>query len=430
MSLSTRSIPSRGPQHEPTISCPHCQNEIRLTESLAAPLLKMRESEFARREGELREQQEVLVRERELLDRQVADKLILERKRVAEEEQRKARLALGVEIESKQRELNDLAAVLKSRDEKLAEAQKAQADVVRQKRELEEQRRALELTVEQRVSASVSEIQVKAKQEADEHAKLKVAEKEQLIQSMQKQIEELRRKSEQGSQQIQGEVMELELEELLTDRFTHDTIARVPKGEFGGDVLQQVLSPSGIVCGTILWESKRTKNWSDGWLAKLRQDQRTAKAEIAVIVSHALPKEVTTFDLIDGVYVVSPQCIVPVATLLRKALLELTLARQSAQGQETKAALIYEYLTGPRFRHRVQAIVEAFTSMQDDLNAEKKAIQKQWAKRETQIERVMSSTVGMYGDLQGIAGRGLEEIDGISVMKLEGQTAVLDRDRR
>jgi hypothetical protein len=197
----------------------------------------------------------------------------------------------------------------------------------------------------------------------------------------------------------------------------------VQKGEFGGDVLHQVVSPSGLVCGSILWESKRTKNWSEGWLPKLRQDQRAAKAEIAVIVSQSLPRGVTHFDLVDGVYVVSPSCLLPVATMLRNALLELAVARQSSEGRETKAGLVYQYLIGPRFRQRVEAIVETFTSMQDDLNAEKKALQKQWAKRETQLERLMTSTVGMYGDLQGIAGRSLEEIEGLSVLALEGPAA-------
>ena len=172
------------------------------------------------------------------------------------------------------------------------------------------------------------------------------------------------------------------------------------------------------MCGTILWESKRTKSWSDAWLAKLRQDQRAAKADIAVIVSQTLPKDVTNFDLLEGVYVVSPQCIVPVATLLRKALLELAIARQSSEGRETKAALIYQYLIGPRFRQRVQAIVEAFTCMQEDLGAERKVFQKQWAKREMQLERLMNSTVGMYGELQGIAGRSLEEIEGLDMLAL------------
>jgi len=420
MSSNLRPLAVReSPPAEPTINCPHCEREIKLTESLAAPLLRSRELEFKRVESELREREAILARQREQIDQSVAEKLAVERKKLADEEQRKARLALGSELELKQRENQELLNLIKSRDAKLAEAQQAQADVVRRQRELEDKEREIDLTIERRVTANVGQIQLKARQEADEQSRLRLAEKEQLIASMQKQIEELRRKSEQGSQQVQGDVMELELQQLLTDRFDHDTVTRVPKGEFGGDVLQNVVSPSGIVCGTILWESKRTKAWSDGWLAKLRQDQRTAKAEIAVIVSHALPKGVTTFDLIEGVYVVGPQCIVPVATLLRKALLELAIARQSSEGRETKAALIYEYLTGPRFRQRIQAIVEAFTSMQDDLNAEKKALQKQWAKRETQLDRLMNSTVGMYGDLQGIAGRSLEEIEGLGVIALE-----------
>jgi hypothetical protein len=405
---------------EPIISCPECQADIRLTESLAAPLLRSRELEFKRMESELREREASLAKQRDLIEQDVAARLAAERRKVADEEQRKARLALGNELASKQRELQELSDLLRAQDTKLAEAQQAHADVVRKQRELEEKEREIDLTIEKRVSANVSQIQQKARQDAEDQLKLKVAEKDQLIVSMQRQIEELRRKSEQGSQQLQGEALEAELHQILTERFDHDTVTRVQKGEFGGDVLHQVVSPSGFVCGSILWESKRTRNWSDGWLPKLRQDQRAAKAEVAVIVSQALPRGMTHFGFVDGVYVVSPGCIAPVATMLRNALLELAVARQAAQGQETKAGLVYQYLIGPRFRQRVQAIVEAFTSMQDDLAAEKKALQKQWAKRETQLERLMGSTVGMYGDLQGIAGRSLEEIEGLSVLALAG----------
>jgi hypothetical protein len=421
MSLSPRTVGPRDVRAaDPIINCPHCQSEIKLTESLAAPLLKSKELEFRRIEAELREQQALLARQRDVFEQNVATRVAAERKKVAEEEQRKARLALGSELEMKQRELAELGQVLKLRDAKLAEAQQAHAEVIRRQRELEDKEREIDLTIEQRVSASVTQIQQKARQDAEDQLKLKVAEKDQLIGSMQRQIEELRRRSEQGSQQLQGEAMEAEIFQVLTERFDHDTIARVGKGEFGGDVLHEVVSPSGLVCGSILWELKRTKHWSDGWLPKLRQDQRAAKAEIAVIVSHTLPKGVTHFGLVDGVYVVSPNCIAPVATVLRNALLDLAVARQASEGRETKAGLIYQYLIGPRFRQRVEAIVEAFTSMQDDLAAEKKALQKQWAKRETQLDRLMSSTVGMYGDLQGIAGRSLEEIEGLSVLALEG----------
>jgi hypothetical protein len=154
-------------------------------------------------------------------------------------------------------------------------------------------------------------------------------------------------------------VQELELESLLGSAFVYDTITRVPKGEFGGDVLQRVvMNQTGALCGTILWESKRTKTWSDGWLAKLRQDQRAAKADVAVIVSQALPKGVKQFELIDGVYLVSPQCVRPVAEMLRGLLVEVAGVRQAAEGRETKAAVVYLYLTGARFKQHMQAIVE------------------------------------------------------------------------
>jgi hypothetical protein len=230
---------------------------------------------------------------------------------------------------------------------------------------------------------------------------------------MQRQIEDLKRRAEQGSQQLQGEVQEMELEALLAAKFPRDTIQPVPKGEFGGDVLQRVMGPLNQSCGTILWECKRTKNWSDGWLPKLREDQRTAKAEIAVIVSQALPKDVETFGFVDGVWIADPKVALPVALSLRQTLIEVASARQAAEGQQTKMEMVYGYLTGPRFRQRIQAIVEAFSSMREDLDREKKAITRQWAKREEQIDRVMNATVGMYGDLQGIAGKTLQEIEGL-----------------
>ena len=152
---------------------------------------------------------------------------------------------------------------------------------------------------------------------------------------------------------------------------------------------------------------------------QLREDQRNAKAEIAVIVSQVLPKGVETFEMVEGIWVTHPRAALPVAMILRQSLLEIALARQATEGQQTKTEMVYQYLTGPRFRQRVEAIVEAFSSMQEDLDKERKAIMKQWAKREAQIERVMGATVGMYGDLQGIAGKSLQEIEGLEWKALE-----------
>jgi hypothetical protein len=202
-------------------------------------------------------------------------------------------------------------------------------------------------------------------------------------------------------------------------KLTESLAAPLIEGEHGGDVLQRVISAVGQSSGTILWESKRTKNWSDGWLAKLRDDQRAAKAEIAVIISQVLPKGVENFGLVEGVWVALPQAAIPVAVALRFTLIETATARIASEGQQTKTELVYQYLTGPRFRQRVQAIVEAFSSMKEDLDKERRVILKQWAKREEQIERVMQSTVGMYGDLQGIAGSTIQEIEGLEFKALE-----------
>ncbi|HEX7226214.1 MAG TPA: DUF2130 domain-containing protein, partial [Candidatus Binatia bacterium] len=296
---------------------------------------------------------------------------------------------------------------------------KAQADVLRKQRELDDLKREVELTIEKRVQESLTATREQARKETEEELKFKVLEKEQTISSMQRQIEELKRRAEQGSQQLQGEVQELELENLLRSKFPRDSIQPVPKGEFGGDVLHRVNGALGQSCGFILWECKRTKNWSDGWLAKLREDQRTAKAEIAVIVSQALPKDVETFEFVEGVWVTHPRAAVPVAVILRQTLLEVAAVRQSSEGQQTKMEMVYQYLTGQRFRQRVQAIVEAFSCMREDLDREKRAIIKQWAKREEQIDRVMQATVGMYGDLQGIAGKTLQEIEGLEFPALD-----------
>jgi hypothetical protein len=236
---------------------------------------------------------------------------------------------------------------------------------------------------------------------------------------MQKQIEDLKRRSEQGSQQLQGEVQELELESLLTAKFPFDLIQPVRKGEHGGDILQTVVSGQGRKCGSILWETKRTKNWSDTWLAKLRDDQRNAQAEIGVIVSQTLPKSVEAFEFIEGIWVTHPRNMIPIACVLRHSLIEVEAARIASEGQQTKAEAVYQYLSGARFRQRVEAIVEAFTSMKDDLEKERKAITRQWAKRDEQIQRVMQATVGMYGDLQGIAGKTMQEIEGLEMDAVE-----------
>ena len=420
--------------NEPTIICPNCKTEIKLTESLAAPLIQatrkeyeqkiaQKENDVAAREAAIRQQEAELIKEKASFDEQVTAKIKSARTEIALEEAKKARLLVASDIEQKEREVLDLQAVLNERDKKLAQAQMAQADLIRKQRELDDAKREMDLNIEKRVQASLAIVRDKAKQEAEDGLKSKVLEKETQIASMQRQIEELKRKAEQGSQQLQGEAQELELELTLRANFPRDVIEPVPKGEFGGDVLHRVNGPFDQQCGRILWELKQTKNWSDGWLAKLRNDQRAANAELAVLVSHVLPKGVSAFDLIDGVWVIESRYAIPVATILRQSLIELSAVRKAGEGQQTKTELVYQYLTGPQFRHRIEAIVEKFSDMQADLDKERKVMTRLWAKREAQIRGVIESTAGMYGDLQGIAGKTLQEIEGLEMRLLDSLQA-------
>ncbi|HEV3339647.1 MAG TPA: DUF2130 domain-containing protein [Pirellulales bacterium] len=416
---------------EPTLTCPTCRTQIKLTESLAAPLIEAtrkrfeaqlarKEAEVAGREAAIRDQQAQIAAAKESIDAAVAAKVDEERSRIATAEAQKAKRLVAIDLDHKAKEIADLNDVLRQRDAKLAEAQQAQADLIKKQRELDDAKREMDLTIQKQVQAALGAVRDQAKQEAEAALNLRVREKEEQIASMQRQIEDLRRKAEQGSHQLQGEVQELALEALLRQKFPRDVIEPVPKGEFGGDLIQRVVGPAGQVCGSILWEAKRTKSWADGWLGKVREDQRAAKADMALIVSHALPKGLQTFDQIDGVWVTEPRCAVAVAIALRESLIALAAARLAGEGRRTKMELVYQYLTGPRFRHRIEAVVERFSDMQADLDRERKTMMRLLAKREEQIRGVVESTAGLYGDLQGIAGRTLLEIEGLELPLLDG----------
>ncbi|MBI2796656.1 MAG: DUF2130 domain-containing protein [Gemmatimonadetes bacterium] len=415
------------------ITCSNCGAQIPLTESLAGPLLEATKKQFEQRlrqkDAEVAEHERVLaLREADVtearlaIDHGVAEKIDLERATIAAREAVRAKALMDVELKAKAQDISDLTERLALLDGKLASAQLAQTELLRKERELDDTRRELDLTIETRVQQSLGEVREQARREAGESLLLRVAEKEQTIVSMQRQIEELKRRAEQGSQQMQGEVQELALESQLRNRFPLDAIEPVPKGEHGGDVIQHVRGPGGLVAGAILWEAKRTKNWSDGWLEKLRDDKRLANAALCVLSSQALPKGVDGFEYLDEVWVTHPRVAMPLAAALRQSLLELAATRKASEGRHTKSDLVYEYLTGSRFRERVRAIVEAFLAMKGDLDREKRAISRQWAKREQQLERVMLATTGLYGDLEGIAGSSLAEIESIGLASIEAAT--------
>jgi len=414
---------------EPRIVCPKCNASMKLTESLVAPLiakagkqveqqLAEKEQEFAKREVILRKSQKAITQARQAIDAEIAKTLQTERTAIAESEAAKARLAFGADIQQRDQLLTELQHNLNANNAKLAEAQRAHADVIRKTRELDDAKRELDLSVQRKVQESLAAVRDRAKAEAEDSLKAKVSEKEVQITGMQLQIEELRRKANQGSQQLQGEALEFELETLLRDRFSGDVIEAVPKGEFGGDIIHRVRNEFGRICGTMLWEAKSAKAWNNRWLEKLRTDQRSTNAEIGLIVSNVLPAGLETFDRIDNVWVTKKRFAIPLAMALRQSLIEVSNSREAAKGQRTKMEMVYQYLAGPQFRHRIDVIVEKFTDMQSDLDRERKALIRIWAKREEQLKSVIDSSAGLYGDLQGIAGRALPEIESLGFLAI------------
>jgi len=218
------------------------------------------------------------------------------------------------------------------------------------------------------------------------------------------QIDDMKRKAAKVPPQTQGEVLEEDLEQLLRARFPLDEFAPVPVGQHGGDILQHVRDDAGRDCGTILWESKRTKRWEATWLPKLREDQRLAKARIAVLVSQEMPRDTADFGCIDGIYVARRACAAGLAAVLRVALIGVAQAERSVQNRHGKAEQLMAYICGNEFHLHVAGLVEALTAMQEDLDKEKRTIEKLWAKRVKQIALALATTTGFRGDLEAILG--------------------------
>jgi len=374
---------------EEFIECPNCGTRIPLSEAVSHKMREQLEKEFDRK----------------------TQKLI-------KDAEQKARNAISLE-------LNDLKEQISEKDVRLKTAQEAELELRKQQRTLEEDKKNFELDMTRRMDEERVKIKEDALRSAGDEHRLKDLEKDKVINDMKKQVEELKRKAEQGSQQTQGEVVELELEEMLKFRFPHDAIEPVPKGISGADVIQKVRDPYGRDCGAIIWESKQTKAWTEGWIQKLKDDQRDVKARLAVLMTTALPKDISGFDLYNGVWVTDHRSALALAVSLRSGLMEAALARMAASGKNEKMEAVYDYLSGPEFRQKIEAIVEAFNAMQDDLDKEKQAMTKIWAKRDKQIQRVIDNTVGMYGDMQGLIGDSMPEIENLELKSLTEATEEL-----
>ena len=368
-----------------SISCPSCGKKIPLTRAFRAEIeasLKLQFDEtLHNRERELRAKYESRLEGD--LQRAQADAAKKAEKRVAQE-------------------LAGLKNQVKDQAKDLEEARRLELSMRKREREFERKQQELELTVAREIDKERTRLVTETQERLAAEHRLKDAEKERQLGDLRRQIEDLKRKAEQGSQQLQGEAGEGELESLLRANFPSDEISAIGQGVRGADVHQVVIDPRGGKIGAILWECKNTRNWSDGWIAKLKQDQRSLHADVAVLVTATLPKGCTRFALIESVLVTDFACAAGLAAVLRANLCQLAQTRRAAISKEESLELLHRYLSGVEFRHRVEAVVEAFTAMRHDLDQERRAAERQWARRSRQIDAVTFNVSGMYGDLQGL----------------------------
>lgn len=315
----------------------------------------------------------------------------------------------------KEREFSELQSQLDEKSNRLKEALKNELELRKQKQALDEKEENLDLEIARRVDDERQQIAKNAREKSEEESRLKIKEYESQLSSVRDELDAVKRRAEQNSQQLQGESAELDLEQLIRQTFPYDEIAPVEKGIRGADILQRVQTKNGQFCGTIVWESKNTKNWSDRWISKLKEDQLRAKADMAMLVSAVLPEDVIHFSCVDNVWITGFPYAIGLATALREHLVQVAHARRSLEGKDEKIEFLYNYLSGPEFRQRIEMIVKTFDVMKSDLESEKRAMNKIWNQRDKSIEKVIMNVSGMYGDLQGIIGTALPSIQALEL---------------
>ena len=401
------------------IICPNCEFEIPLNEVLTHQIedslkkelqkdIRKQEELLAARKEELRSKEEALKKSETDLDDKLQVLLKQKETELIAQATKKARTDSETTLKALQQELEE-------KSKKLSESQETELALRKKSRDLEEREKTLALEVEKKLAAGIDEAQQKAVKSFQEAQQLKDAAYEKKIADMAKAVDEAKRKAGQGSMQTQGEVLELSLEESLKSAFRYDEIEPVGKGIRGADVIQTVKDKSLKACGKIIWESKNTKVWSQGWVQKLKDDQVAAGAEMAIIVTEAMPAEFTDFGMVENVWVTTKTLAIPLAGALRDSLAKLTYARNSAEGMSEKMKFLHQYIVGPEFRQKVEGIIETFSGMKVQLDKEKRAMTRLWKEREKQIDRVVENTSGMYGDFRGVIGADLKEISSLEL---------------
>jgi hypothetical protein len=432
-----------------TIKCPECNAEIEISEVLSIQLEKdLRKTLKAETEAELKAavqeaaagvqkkskleitDLENQLKEREdesLLLRKKARKLEAQKEGMEDEISRRVKdgeVALQKMLtdkikktiaQEKETEMLDLQSQIEDKNKNLEKAQELELTLRKQARELETKQKELDITLERKLDERAKKIECDLEKKYNQESDLKLKQKEHQIESLNKSVEDLKRKIEQGSQETQGEALEADLECRLKSQFSHDKVDGVGKGVRGADIIHTVINDQLKPCGKILWEAKNTKSWSQAWVQKLKDDQLASGANIAILVSVTLPQGLSSFEQIDGVWVCNPATAIALACALREQLMAVSFANSASVGKDEKMERMFTYLSGDEFRQRIEAIVSAFENMQLQIIRERRAMEKQWREREKQIDRIMINTSGMYGDMRGIIGSSVQAIQSLEL---------------
>ncbi|MCS7008937.1 MAG: DUF2130 domain-containing protein, partial [Chthoniobacterales bacterium] len=371
--------------------------EKRLLEQIAQRETAL-QANLAAREKQLADQRAALEQQAAQLEAIVRQRLDTERAILLQKATAEAQEKLSLQIK-------DLEAQLASEKKRRIDAEELELNLRQQQRKLEEAIQRQELELSRRLDEERQKIAEAARQQAIEAERLKLAEKEKTIADLQKKIDELQQRATQGSVQLQGETLEITLEAELRAAFPFDEIKEIKKGQRGGDCLQIIRTNQGFVCGSILWEAKRAKNWSSDWTEKLKENQREAKADLAVIVSTVLPPSLRGIGQMDGVWICELPFAVGLAAALRHGILAAAVQRVQQTNAADKARFLYDYLCSNEFRQRIENLVETFIALKAQLDTERRSFERVWQEREKQINRAISSLAQLYGGIQGIAGR-------------------------
>ncbi|MDO8513222.1 MAG: DUF2130 domain-containing protein [bacterium] len=340
------------------------------------------------------------------VDEAIVQKMVnLKVQKSLEEERPRLHTELKSEMEKEQSQ------TLKTIQEKLEDSRKKELDSIKKQTELEDKLKIQELETARKIQEERKLILEKMEKDIQFKYEIQIQEMQKKLEDTQKAVREAERKAHQGSMQTQGEVLELNIEDTLKQNFPLDKIEPVPKGISGADIIQIVYGPSNQPAGKIAWETKRTKNWTEEWVQKLKDDSRSIHADLSILLSDTLPKEISNFGNYKGIWVCNYSLLLGVASIMRSQLIAVSSATTAETGKDQKMEEVYNYLTSNSFAQKIQALVETFDNMKQCLDSEKRAMVKNWAQRETQIMRLAENTAKMYGQIQGIAGAALPTIN-------------------